>query len=236
MIQTAARLIKKEFLVADVVLLTFSTSEPLVFTPGQYAILTIPTLPSPVKRLYSFAGPRISDNTFELLVRLVEGGVASTYLKNMEVGASIPVSGPAGLFKEQPSEARKIYMVTGTGFAPVRSFLQSRPAPTVNALLFWGMKNHTESYLIEELRAIEKAAPSFSFFYCLSQEEVEGIPAEYQKYYRTGHIDAVYDASNISKNPLDEYYLCGSRTVVESLRSHLAESGISKEKIFFEKY
>lgn len=231
-----ATLLSKQYVSQDVCSLSFYANEGFDFIPGQYVILTVPGSPA-VKRLYSFAGKSNSENQFELLVKIVEGGVGTQYLKTLRVGDTVDASGPAGLFRQQQTPGRKIYMVTGTGYAPIRSFFLSPPGGDLsNHFLFWGMRTLDEIYLFDELASLHKER-SLSFYYCLSrQNSFESIPAYLLQHYRTGHIPDVWQAilPDIATN--DEYYLCGSRTVVESLRVLLLSRGVLKENIIFEKY
>lgn len=238
MIQTTAFLISKKEVSHEVYHLFFYVpGEGLSFSPGQYAILSIPSSPNPVKRLYSFAGSNSNKNVFELLVKLVPGGVASEYIRSLQVGDTTAVSGPAGLFTEQKTSFNKIYMATGTGFAPIRSFLSSHLFNPPAISLYWGLRDVSESCLFDELLSMKKLTPSFSFWYCLSQQaSFNSIPADLLQYFRMGHIDAVWSSQKLAINPSDEYYLCGSRTVIESLRLLLLTRGVSKDKLFFEKY
>jgi ferredoxin-NADP reductase len=236
--QVKAFLISKKMVAVDVYHLYFYVEgDGLEFAPGQYAILSIPDSPTPLKRLYSFAGANTDKNMFELLIKLVPDGKASEYVRNLNVGDSLDVSGPAGLFSEQKTQAQKIYMVTGTGFAPIRSILASTPGKSAQSTLFWGLKNVSETYMFEELYGLKASSPSFSFYYCLSQQtSFDTIPANLLHYYRQGHIDTVWTSIMPTIDPNSEYYLCGSRTVIESLRLLLLSKGVLKEKLYFEKY
>jgi Na+-transporting NADH:ubiquinone oxidoreductase subunit F len=239
MIHAKATLTDRKILAPDIFHLFFSLEEgaELIYIPGQYIILTIPSSPTPVKRLYSFAGSNKNGGVFELLVKLVPGGVASEYLKNLPIDGKIDVSGPAGLFSLQETPLRKIYMVTGTGFAPIRSLLVSGSPHAQNSTLFWGMRDFSEAYMMDELLNIKNQFEAFSFFYCLSQQKELGlIPAELQRFFRIGHIDEVWLAENMKIEVDTEYYLCGSRTVIESLRTFLLSRGVNKSRLFFEKY
>lgn len=236
--QIKAFLSSKKMETADVVHLYFHVEEnDFAFNPGQYVMLTVPSSPTPLKRLYSFAGSNNSKNTFDLLIKLIPGGVASEYIRKLQVGDSVSASGPAGLFAEQKTSSKKIYMVTGTGFAPVRSILNSPKDLSSDRTLFWGLKNLSETYMFEELYGLKSLDSSFSFYYCLSQQaSFASIPADLLQYYRSGHIDAVWGSLNPTIYSEDEYYLCGSRTVIESLRLLLLSKGVPKERLFFEKY
>ena len=184
--QTKAFLISKKFVSSDVGLFSFYVeNEGFSFTPGQYTILTIPSSTKPLKRLYSFAGSSGNNNVFELLIKHIPGGLSSEYLKKMCVGETIEISGPAGLFTQKQTPARKIYMATGTGYAPIRSFLLSEGAKSVKSTLYWGIRDLSETYLFDELLSLKNSSPSFSFAYCLSQQKsFDSIPAYLLHYSR----------------------------------------------------
>jgi len=149
----------------------------------------------------------------------------------------VDIAGPAGLFALKKTPARKIFLVTGTGVAPVRSFLLSDPSQALNSVLYWGLKDLSEIFLFNELLDLKRVSSTFFFQYCLSQQpSFDIIPADLLHYFRAGHIDTVWTAQTASINPLDEYYICGSREVVESLRLLLLSRGVSKNNLFFEKY
>lgn len=235
--QFKAFLLSKKQVSADVYYLSFYPKEGVLdFVPGQYAIITIPGSPL-VKRLYSFASAPNTQGSFELLIKIVEGGVGTQYLKSLHIGDCIEVSGPAGLFVQQKTPGRKFYMATGTGFAPIRSFFLSSPLESLkDSVLFWGMKTLQETYLFDELYSLHTLR-SLSFYYCLSkQDSLSSIPAHLLHHYRMGHIQDAWESVIKSQDINDEYYLCGSRTVIESLRLLLLSRSIPKDKIFFEKY
>lgn len=233
-----AFLLSKKIVSPDVFHLFFCyEGENLSYIPGQYIILTIPSSPTPLKRLYSLAGSNKNNNEFELIIKLVPDGAASEYIKTLNVGDAVDITGPAGLFAEQGTNNQKIFMTTGTGFAPIRSFLHSTNLSSAPRTLYWGLKNLSEVYLFEELLRLEAEASNFHFTYCLSQQpSLTTIPAHLQHYFRSGHIDVVWSAQNTPINPHDEFYLCGSRIVIETLRTLLLSRGVSKDKLFAEKY
>lgn len=236
--QVKTVLTSKEFVSKDICHLYFSYEDvDFSFVPGQYAILSVPCIPTPLKRLYSFAGSSTEKGKFDLLIKIIPGGVASEYIRMLTVGEVVDITGPAGLFRLQNNEKRKIFMATGTGIAPIRSFLSAGSDRALNSILFWGLKDFSESYMMEELSELKRTHSSFMFYYCLSQQpSFEGIPFPLKEYFKTGHIDSVWETLIPTVSQNDEYYLCGSRAVIESLRVLLLSKGVEKSNLFFEKY
>jgi len=235
-----ATLVKKTQLPDHVFFLSFHIADSsLSFTPGQYIIMDVPQAnSSPIKRLYSIASSNRQIADFDLLIKCVPGGIASTYINNLTPNETVSFTGPAGLFGYKQTATPKVFMTTGTGFAPIRSILSSfSPDDGVKKTLLWGMPTIKSVYLFDELRAFEKKLPSFSFFYCLSREtDLSTIPAELLHYFRLGRIDKVLFEFNNEKMMKNEYYFCGSREVVESLRLLFLSKNIDPNQLRFEKY
>ncbi len=129
MIQTyKTTLTEKKQLTSDVFLYKFRLIEPLTisFIPGQYMILFVPQENGEkARRLYSIASSNTLTDEFELLIKLIPNGCASKYLEKLEIGSETTFQGPAGMFILRESQRERIFIVTGTGYAPVRSMLLS---------------------------------------------------------------------------------------------------------------
>lgn len=213
--------------------------DPLVFVPGQYIVVLIKQGDKVLRRLYSIASSSLNGKTIELFVKFVPGGVGSTHLVSSPIGTVIECMGPAGVFRLKDNGLPKVFMTTGTGFAPVRSFLHSQQTPPTSPwLLLWGDQTHQDAGFFDELKALKKQLGVFEFLYCLSREnDLQIIPADLRNYSRIGRINTVFEAiKERSVYTTAEFYLCGSRTVVEALRTYLEGCGVEKERIVFEKY
>jgi phenol hydroxylase P5 protein len=213
--------------------------DPLVFVPGQYVVIFVPQDGKMLRRLYSIASSSASPSTIDLFIKVVPGGAGSTYLTSLTPGSHISGMGPAGMFKLRDNTLAKVFMTTGTGFAPVRSFLLSQRAqPTSPWLALWGEQTHAEISFFQELQSLTTSLEGFRFYYCLSREtSLELIPAQFRNYSRLGRITKAFDELKTTYNlPQTEFYLCGSRLVVEGLREYLSSIGVEKENIIFEKY
>ncbi len=229
-------LIAKKTLVPNIFLFEFILNEgTLDFQAGQYLILFVPQEnKEPARRLYSIATPPSQSDRFELLVELVPNGIASTYFERLTFQEQVMFQGPAGLFTMHPNVSEKLFLITGTGIAPVRSMLyHNLPRSLQKFILLWGLRYLKDVYFFEEFKALTQKYPHFQFKICLSREEtLEKIPVIDQQYFTLGHVD---NACNELMGNFD-YYLCGGRAVVESLRQYLLAKNISKEKIVLEKF
>jgi len=241
MISFEALLINKEEIAPGIFFLTFKKNGDILFKfkPGQYLIVTIPSGQGSVKRLYSIASPP-ETQTFSLLIKRVEGGVGSTYLSNLLPGEAVPMSGPAGLFSFQESPAHKIFLTTGTGLAPVKSFISTYKNLPMS--LFWGLQTMRDVYFLDFFKKTRLENPLFNYRVCLSRESLLDRSKEKDtSVFFPGRINEALEFymgstfQSLGRNSF-EYYICGSRAVVDSLKEQLLSSGTEKDHIFFEKY
>jgi len=65
------------------------------------------------------------------------------------------------------------------------------------------------------------------------------VPEEDKKYFFLGHIDSCFEklfTNHYSLITVNEFYLCGGRNIVESLKQFLLSKNVPKENIIFEKF
>ncbi len=223
-------------LTADVYLYRFDLIEPkeIVFTAGQYLTLKISTDRGPLSRLYSIASANSEKNNFNLIIQIFPGGLASTFFSNLNIQDEVIFYGPSGKFSVKENNRPKIFLATGTGIAPIKSILISeQQLLKANFYLFWGVKTLKDAYLVEE---IKKFNPKI----CLSREEnLDAISETDRPYFDLGYVNLSLEKQlNNNRMPITDYdfYLCGGKEIVESLRSFLINKGILTSNIFFEKF
>lgn len=92
--------------------------------PGQYVQVQAPSPDGPVFRAYSISSPVYEPSIVQLVVRLIPGGVGSTYLHNVKPGDTVFFTGPYGEFwlSEDPS-VEIICVGGGCGIAPIRNIV-----------------------------------------------------------------------------------------------------------------
>ncbi|HSL94168.1 MAG TPA: 2Fe-2S iron-sulfur cluster binding domain-containing protein, partial [Bacillota bacterium] len=108
-------------------------SEEIDFKPGQYAQLRVPGMED-VIRAYSIASNPKDKDFFELIIRMVPKGLATTFVhKAMEIGDKLIITGPFGDFYLREDSDRDIVCIAGgSGKAPIRSivhYLRDRGMP-----------------------------------------------------------------------------------------------------------
>jgi len=163
------------------------------FLEGQSAGIPPPGLNhrgrAHVPRLYSIASGRDGDDgettSLSLCVKRViwvdengveQRGLASNLLCDAQVGAQLPMTGPAGkeFILPLPGHGPLILVATGTGIAPFRAFAQrwlqlpaSQRAPI---WLFFGVQTADDLLYADEWREMEKHA-GFHVSYALSRQQ-----------------------------------------------------------------
>jgi len=243
-----SKLLERTTLVPSVDKFIFSCpdSADWTFQAGQYMIFHIPQKDThAARRQYSISSPPSEKKHLEFIIEYVPNGLASTYLPQMKIGDLLTMQGPAGVFIYRPSPYHEIYLATGTGVAPMLSMIPDQLNNqnfTQNIYLFWGLKNLKDVYYLDYLINLKNTHPGrFEFSICLSREtELESqLKQELLPHFSLGHVNLGVE-SLLTKlqamHPAFDYYLCGSKHVVESLREYLAGKGVPKEQVAFEKF
>lgn len=235
-----ARLVKKASFFGDIDLLRFQldSSQQIIFVPGQYIIVNIPHEGQIAKRLYSVASASSSTSSFELLIKRLPGGLASNYIKELQEGQKIDITGPAGLFTLKNTPLDKVFLATGTGIAPVRSFILSHQPHIQHYYLFWGLPTFHEVFLFDELKKLSLQDPLLHITICLSREQnLEAISQTDRRFFKLGHIDEAVNKLLASQPPNSlEYYICCRREIVEITRQYLYNQNVDRSLVFFERY
>ena len=235
-----ASLTKRIELTHDMSLFSFEiVNDFLEFVAGQYVILMVKSNSGEtVRRLYSISSESQNTKGFDLLVKRVPNGIASTYLDGLQVGETASFQGPAGVFTMKDSDIAKpkVFLATSSGIAPIYSMLKSKILDgTTNEKwnLFWGVRTAKDLYWVKEFEELKQKNPQFQYTFCLSREtelSPESMPGE----CTLGRIDACFQKNVFEAN--SEYYICGSVEAVESLRQSLLSKGVEKKQIHFEKF
>merc|ERR1712054_362006 len=205
-------------------------------------------------RLYSIASSRYGDDmtgtTTTLCVRRAtywcpelkaddpaKKGVCSNYLCDAKAGDVVKLTGPSGkvmLLPEDKPETDIIMVATGTGIAPMRSFIKRmfvEKTPYANdfkglAWLFLGVANTDALLYDDDWKAIQKEYPDqFRYDVALSREQTN---KDGGKMYIQDRVEEYADEIFSRMDNGAHMYFCGLKGMMPGITEML--EGVSKEK------
>ncbi len=201
------------------------------FKAGQFLSFEVgrDALNRTIVRPYSITSPPSRRERVLLVLNLVQGGPGSTYLFSLRAGDETQFKGPTGAFYLRDDPARDLlFVATGTGIAPLRSMLyalseQGFPRPVT---LYWGLRSQRDLYYQDELEALTRAHPNFSYITTLSRPE-DGWTGE------RGRVTPLLEARVTSVQNL-AVYLCGNDGMIKDVTQIIQKRGLCP--IYREKY
>ena len=176
-------------------------------------------LPGSETRPYSLYSGE-SDPYLEVLVRRVEGGKVSPQLAVLQTGDLVRVETARGRFLlelSRPGE-RLLLMATGTGIAPFRSFVRTRP--DLEYTLVHGVRDPEDDFGAE-------FAPAERRILCVSGPRVPCGAFG-------GRLTQWLDGADLSV--YDRVYLCGNARMILEAFPKLVDRGIEEDFIHTETY
>ena len=203
---------------------------------GHYVQIQAPSPDGPVFRAYSISSPVYEKNEVELNVRIVPGGLASTYLHSLVVGDSVIFTGPYGEFRlnEDPS-VELVCVGGGCGMAPMKNIIFSvyDRWPDRKCWLFFGCRTTADVFYLDQFKALAAKHPNLRVVYALSDE----LTADEQKTWdgETGFIHLSVD-KHLGPDVKRQAFLCGPPPMIEAVTRVLEEKGLKTEDIFYDKF
>lgn len=211
-------------------------SETIGFVPGQYIQLEAPAYrdnPESVFRAYSISNPPKDDRCVETIIRLVPGGICTTWVfEILKVGDEVNFTGPFGDFRLSQTGREMIWVAGGAGMAPFWSILRYMKEKNLSrpCTFFFGAVRADDMFFLDEMREMEKQLPWFRFVPALSDPD----PGDKWDGER-GLITEVVDR-NVGSVDNTEAYLCGSPGMIDAAIKVLQHKGISDDRIFYDKF
>jgi Na+-transporting NADH:ubiquinone oxidoreductase subunit F len=222
----------------DIKQFRFELIEPqtIEYVPGQYVQLRAPAYKKSseeVYRAYSISSDPAQKHIIELIIRLVPGGICTTYcFEYLKVGDEVKMNGPYGEFRLSETEAPIVFIAGGSGMAPIKCILHQMKN-TENkrkATYYFGANQPRDLFLLDSMKEFENNLPDFKFVPVVAQPENDN-PGKYEKGLVT---DAVRRGlKNASES---EAYLCGSPGMIEAAIKVLRELGMDETNIFYDKF
>jgi ferredoxin-NADP reductase len=219
--------------------------ENFAFEPGQFVSMVAEDGRGKTQtRAYSIASaPR--GNRLDLCLDRVDGGFFSNQLADANLGATFSFHGPYGLFVLRRPLVNSLLIATGTGIAPIRSFVESLfPSESVDKSegkhfwLVYGARRQSEIYYRHYFEKTAAEHANFHFFPTVSHphEGWEGLRGNVEVHVRRLLLgDAGMDAAIGGAMPALAY-ICGLNEMVTVNRAQLKELGWDRKQIVFERY
>jgi CDP-4-dehydro-6-deoxyglucose reductase len=137
--------------------------------------------------------------------------------------------GPLGLFVvDKESPRKKIFVATGSGIAPFYAMAKDylTHGGTSDVALYWGLRHEEDIFWQKEFEELSKLYPDFHYVLTLSQ------PADSWSGKR-GHVqEHIFSGQQIFSDA--DYYLCGSKAMVDDMRVRLKTAGVPETQVKFE--
>lgn len=206
------------------------------FIPGQYMQLLTPIYEKSteeVYRAYSISSDPEMKDRFELIIKLVPGGICTTWVfEYLKVGDTVRLNGPYGEFHLSGTEAPMICIAGGSGLAPIKCLLHQmkNTASRRQAKFFFGGNEVRDLYHVETMREFEKTLHDFEFVPVVARPE-EGADWKGETGLVTEAVMRRYE--DVSKH---EAYLCGPPGMIDASIALLTKRGMSEKNIFFDKF
>ena len=213
--------------------------ECFLYDPGQFVSgVALDENGKQQTRAYSMASAA-NKNRFELCVNRVEEGFFSNHLANLPdlpIGGTIQIHGPHGHFTLCEPFTDSILIATGTGIAPMRSYLQwlfpvdgPDRSNGKQVWLVYGTRYAEDIYYREEFEQMAAEHPNFHYISTLSRP-----PATWSggRGYVQEHVRRIVAGRNDM-----HVYICGLNEMVSSMRTLLIEEcGWDKKRVIYERY
>ncbi|MFC7050976.1 FAD-binding oxidoreductase [Emcibacter nanhaiensis] len=221
-----------EWVSRDVVKLSMELADGdwIDFIPGQFIQVKVPGTEQ--FRSYSFASTPADLPKIELLIRVLEDGVMSSYLRDRaRVDDVLEIEGAFGsFFLRDGVKAPHIMIAGGTGLAPMMSMLdviRVRSGKKPNILLSFGCVDRDGLFYVEELDLRQQWMPTL-------QNRISVDKGEAEEGILVGN-----PVSSLASDAIDENavaYLCGPPGMIEAAQSFLLDAGLKPENIHAEKF
>lgn len=196
------------------------------FEPGQYVAVLADIHGKFDIRSYSIASSpqTLSRDGFDLCVKKARKGAVSSWVSQLRVGETVRFLGPFGLFRlRQPIDSTLIFVVTGTGVAPIRSMLKflieghNGHLQRIDCSLLFGERDEGTILYKDEFEAMARNFPGFRFIPVLSD------PASCWRGAK-GHVQEHLREMLAGKVSF-RVYACGHDHLIQDIHSIIREMG-----------
>jgi NAD(P)H-flavin reductase/ferredoxin/2-polyprenyl-6-methoxyphenol hydroxylase-like FAD-dependent oxidoreductase len=214
---------------AALVLLDVSTLAELpTFKPGQFAELRVPGTDE--WRSYSLVRAARAGCELEFLVRLLPTGVMSDYLRaRAQPGDRLGFRGSKGGFFVRDGSGPVVLVAGGTGLSAIFAIADELVTlhPERPVLVCYGARSDADLVLAERLEELATRSTRFAW-----RAIVEAPSATWHG--AVGRVTDLFAERDFDGTP--DVYACGPPAMVDATRRWLADRGLGRVNLFYEKF
>lgn len=208
------------------------------FKAGQYVDLLVPGTIE--WRSYSMANPPSRRSEIEIMVKLMPGGLFSSYVdRQLKPGEHLTMRGPYGNFylrntQHAPGNTQReaIFIAGGSGMAPILSLLRdmAEQKDSRSVTYFYGARTRRDLFLLDELHGFEQRLPHFRFVPALSEPTAEDA--------WSGEIGLITDVVKrlVPHGGDKQGYMCGPTAMIDAAIRTLQNLGVDDKDILYDKF
>ncbi len=235
------RVVHREWLTPDTLKVAIEPTSAAMFdfVPGQYVSIVLEEDETQGLRRelrpYSLWNHPDEFEYAVTILKIIEGGRATTYLKGLAEGEAVKMVGPLGSFYlRRPLHPQLYFVATGTGVVPMRAMIKdlvsSGEIHQHDVTLLFGVRHEDDLFETQELERFARKFPRFTFLPTLSQPTESWTGAR-------GRVTAHLEEWDL---PLDDMqiYLCGNGAMIDEVTQHLDGRGLNRRtrRVVYEKY
>lgn len=200
--------------------------------PGQFAYLrvtgeTMPSEPHP----FTIASSPGAD-MLRFVIRCC--GDWTGRISDLQVGETVQVAGPYGLFSPQAHicEAGYVCIAGGVGITPMLSMVEDMDEHSPPVHLIWSNRTAEDAFAREELKQHALRLPQLSVTHVFSRDATS-VGNEY-----TGRINHDLLGRVLADVPLSEsfFFVCGPQSFMETVQRTLSEMGVPASHMVTEEF
>ena len=166
-------------------------------------------------RSYTIASGE-QDEHLQILIRVIPNGKLTPVLARLKPGDPLEFSGPFGEFVIRDIAKPLLFVATGTGVAPCRSYVRTHP--DLKLTLVHGVRAAEDLFYREQFE-------SYPYFPCVSRETGTGFH---------GRVTSFFESFAFDRD--SHFHLCGANEMIFDMQVLLRKLGVDDFHIFTEAY
>ncbi|MGV8150317.1 MAG: FAD-dependent oxidoreductase [Candidatus Woesearchaeota archaeon] len=227
-----SKLLYKRYVNEDLLVVGFAIDDSFSFKAGQFFHIILDNNNPDDERVgfrpYSILNSpddAVSRKIVESFIKLFPGGLASEFIKKLEVGETVHLRGPFGKFQLDKSNSEHVFLCTGTGITPINSIILQNIHSGNEMILFYSAKKEDELLHHDIFSELGKKHANFKYYPTLTRTQDDlwnGLKGRIPL-----HLDIINNPS--SKN----FYICGQKDFIIDILPLIKEKS---KNIIIERY